>query len=211
MKKISIIFMSAVAASMVMVGCGNKGNGNDSVADMVTDQDTLTTTTMVDDAVAPAAADAEGTEATEVAVVETEEAPAEPPVTEAAAVTFTMPELAKKLTAKADIWSITPSDGTSVMESLGFDFVGKSNTSDYNDLDGTYEPATKMTYKNGDDTIDIVYNDAANQFRTLTINFGNKADADNFYKGKKNQVINGTAWNMKKSGSKITISVGEYQ
>ena len=74
MKKISIIFMSVVAASMVMVGCGNKGNGNESLADMATDQDTLTTTTMVEDAVAPAAADEAATEA---AAVETDAAPAD--------------------------------------------------------------------------------------------------------------------------------------
>ena len=210
MKKISIIFMSAVAASMVMVSCVIKAKSNASEADMSNEQDTLTTMTMADDAVAPAAADEAATEATEVAAAEAEATPAEEtaPATKAATRAADDQAFKRALMGLVDLPSNDKLD--KYLKSLGFKGSSKKSTDTEPYLGGYIifeNEYFNYTFTSGEKTIKFIYDfsdslASGGYTKEITVE-GDKEALNDFYRAVKN-----SGEEVEKKGNTVILWTG---
>ena len=205
MKKTTLALISILSFSAALYSCsGNASNNEGDNGATAVENDTTVQTIL--DSVPAQTVQQEPTTTAPEAKAQEETAP------QPTGIAFSFAELITRISSTNDVFRFTPNNGTSVMANLGFAPVGKSKGSVYDEMDGSYITATMMVYKQGENTVEMYYNpyNSDKGLLQVVINFGDKAEADKFYKSSQKSILNGIAyWNMTKSGKKITIVITE--
>ena len=134
----------------------------------------------------------------------------------------------KSLTSKfynktSNVFNISQSQITSAMKELGFTFQGTGSGSVYDEINQSWEPATKLTYKKSGVTAEV-YKYQYGSLCKISLKFASSSSAKAFISSSKKAlgsslrgnssyyyVKNYDCWSMTQSGSTVNITLEEYQ